>query len=145
MITRDTTAFFAQARTLAPDFGPATPQAAFLVAPEGFCRAEQSAQDNRYMAQASRFDAECALTQHRALQRAMSQVLPTVCFAGDAQTPDAVFPNNVFATAAGRYVVGRMRHPCASAKPNAPTSATSSAACWTTRKSTCPRRHTRAN
>ncbi|BDU15395.1 arginine deiminase-related protein [Lysobacter auxotrophicus] len=111
MITRDTTAFFAQARTLAPDFGPATPQAAFLVAPEGFCRAEQSAQDNRYMAQASRFDAECALTQHRALQRAMSQVLPTVCFAGDAQTPDAVFPNNVFATAAGRYVVGRMRHP----------------------------------
>ena len=111
MITRDATAFFAHARKLAPDFGPATPQAAFLVAPEGFCRAEQSAQDNRYMAQASRFDAKCALTQHRALQRAMSQVLPTVCFAGDAQTPDAVFPNNVFATAAGRYVVGRMRHP----------------------------------
>ena len=38
-------------------------------------------------------------------------MLPTVCFAGDPQTPDALFPNNVFATAAGRYVVGRMRHP----------------------------------
>ncbi|MDR0183711.1 arginine deiminase-related protein [Lysobacter sp. UC] len=93
------------------DFGPATAQAAFLVAPEGFCRADQSAQDNLYMAQASSFDAECALAQHRALHRAMSEVLPTVCFAGDPATPDAVFPNNVFATAAGRYVVGRMRHP----------------------------------
>lgn len=111
MITRDTTAFFAHARTLANDFGPATAQAAFLVAPEGFCRAEQSAQDNLYMEQASCFDADCALAQHRALHRAMSQVLPTICFAGDADTPDAVFPNNVFATAAGRYVVGRMRHP----------------------------------
>jgi hypothetical protein len=38
-------------------------------------------------------------------------VLPTVCFAGDPDTPDALFPNNVFATAAGRYVVGRLRHP----------------------------------
>jgi len=111
MITRDATAFFEHARTLAHDFGPATAQAAFLVAPEGFCLAEQSAQDNLYMAQASCFDVDCALTQHRALHRAMSQVVPTICFAGDAQTPDAVFPNNVFATAAGRYVVGRMRHP----------------------------------
>ncbi|UTA54262.1 arginine deiminase-related protein [Lysobacter soli] len=111
MITRDAAAFFAHARTLRPDFGPATAQAAFLVAPEGFSLAEQSAQDNRYMAQASSFDAECAMAQHRALHRAMSQVVPTVCFAGDADTPDAVFPNNVFATAAGRYVVGRMRHP----------------------------------
>jgi hypothetical protein len=37
-------------------------------------------------------------------------VVPTVCFAGNPDTPDAVFPNNVFGTAAGRYVVGRMRH-----------------------------------
>ena len=110
MITRDSSAFFVHARTLAHDFGPATAQAAFLVAPEGFCLAEQSAQDNRYMAQASCFDADCALAQHRALHRAMSQVLPTLCFPGDADTPDAVFPNNVFATARGRYVVARMRH-----------------------------------
>ncbi len=27
------------------------------------------------------------------------------------RTPDAVFPNNVFATAPGRLIVGRMRHP----------------------------------
>ena len=56
------------------------------------------------------FDAQRVDTEHRALQRAISTVLPTVCFAGNPATPDAVFPNNVFATAAGRYIVGRMRH-----------------------------------
>jgi hypothetical protein len=33
-----------------------------------------------------------------------------VVFAGDPEAPDAVFPNNVFATARGRLIVGRMRH-----------------------------------
>jgi hypothetical protein len=111
MITRDCEAFLAHARTLAPDFGPATARAAFLVAPDGFALAEQSAADNHYMAAAAAFDPARAQAQHRGLHRALSQVLPTVCFAGDPETPDAVFPNNVFATAAGRYVVGRMRHP----------------------------------
>jgi hypothetical protein len=111
MITRNIDEFLAAARRLAPDFGPATARAAFLVAPDGFRFAEQSAADNRYMAQATGFDASRASDQHRALHRALAQVLPTVCFAGDPQTPDALFPNNVFATAAGRYVVGRMRHP----------------------------------
>jgi len=111
MITRATAAFLAHARTLAPAFGPATARAAFLVAPDGFRLAEQSAADNRYMAQATGFDAQRASEQHRGLHRALSSVLPTVCFAGDPETPDALFPNNVFATVAGRYVVGRMRHP----------------------------------
>jgi len=111
MITRDPTAFLAFARALAPDFGPATARAAFMVAPEGFELAEQSAADNRYMAQASAFDAERASQQHRALQRGFANELPTICFAGDPATPDALFPNNVFATVAGRYIVGRMRHP----------------------------------
>lgn len=111
MITRDCDAFLAHARTLAPDFGPATARAAFLVAPDGFALAEQSAADNHYMAAATAFDPVRAQAQHRELHRALSQALPTVCFAGDPETPDAVFPNNVFATAAGRYVVGRMRHP----------------------------------
>ncbi len=110
MITRDAAAFFAHARDIAHDFGPATARAAFLVAPDGFRLAEPSAQDNRYMAQAAGFDGDCAMTQHHALQLALSEVLPTVCFPGDPAAPDAVFPNNVFATAGGRYVVGRMRH-----------------------------------
>ncbi|GAB3098805.1 arginine deiminase-related protein [Lysobacter terrae] len=110
MLTRDTDAFLTFARGCAADFGPATARGAFLVAPEGFALAEQSAQDNRYMAGAADYDAARAFAQHRELQRAFSTVLPTVCFAGRADTPDALFPNNVFATAAGRYIVGRMRH-----------------------------------
>ena len=110
MITRDCAAFVAFARGLAPDFGPPVARAAFLVAPEGFALAVQSARDNRYMAAAGAFDASRALDEHRGLQRALSGVLPTVCFPGNPETPDAVFPNNVFATVAGRYIVGRMRH-----------------------------------
>lgn len=115
MITRDRDEFLRLARTLAPDFGPATARAAFLVTPDGFQRADESAQDNRYMADADGFDAGAALREHRDLQRALSQCLPVVAFAGDAATPDAVFPNNVFATArvagTGRSIIGRMRHP----------------------------------
>lgn len=111
MITRDTDAFLAFARDCAPDFGPATAKAAFLVAPDGFARAEQSAGDNRYMADADAFDPARASIEHRELQRALSQDLPTVCFPGDPAAPDALFPNNVFATVPGRLIVGRMRHP----------------------------------
>ncbi len=111
MITRDAAAFIATAKTLAPDFGPATARAAFLVTPDGFMRAEESAQDNRYMAGAAAFDADAALREHHALHRALSDILPVVCFPGREDMPDAVFPNNVFATAPGRLIVGRMRHP----------------------------------
>src|SRR3546814_14353140 len=34
-----------------------------------------------------------------------------VCFAGNPDAPDGLFPNNAFATVPGRLVVGRMRHP----------------------------------
>jgi hypothetical protein len=111
MITRDAAAFVAHARALPADFGPPTARAVFLVAPDGFRLAEQSAADNRYMAGAAGFDADRASAQHRALHRALAAVVPAVCFAGDPETPDALFPNNVFATTTGRYVVGRMRHP----------------------------------
>ena len=107
MITRDIPAFLAQARTLAHDFGAPTARAAFLVAPDGFRLADQSATDNHYMAGGDTFDAERASAEHRALHRALGAVLPTVCFPGDPEAPDALFPNNVFATANGRYIVGR--------------------------------------
>jgi hypothetical protein len=114
VITRDRERFLAVARACASDFGPATARAAFLVAPEGFSRAEQSATDNRYMADAQRFDATAALDAHRALHAALARCVPVIGFAGDPATPDATFPNNAFATARvdgrGRLVVGRMRH-----------------------------------
>ena len=111
MLTRDADAFLAVARGCAPDFGPATARATFLVAPDGFGLAAESASDNRYMAAAEAFDAARASAQHRELQRALAAEAPTICFPGDPATPDAVFPNNVFATAPGRLIVGRMRHP----------------------------------
>lgn len=110
MITCDIDAFLCVARDCANDFGPATARAAFLVAPDGFGRAEQSASDNRYMADDG-YDAARASAQHRQLQRALAATLPTVCFPGDPQAPDALFPNNVFATTRERLVIGRMRHP----------------------------------
>ena len=62
------------------------------------------------MAQAGAFDAGRAMAEHRALHRALATELPVVCFPGDPETPDALFPNNVFATVPGRLIVGRMRH-----------------------------------
>ena len=77
MITRDIDAFLAFARNAAADFSPATARAAFLVAPDGFALAEQSAQDNAYMADAAAFDAQRASAEHRGLQRAVSTALST--------------------------------------------------------------------
>jgi hypothetical protein len=103
-------AFRAAARALAPRPGRrATARAALLVAPHGFRLAAESASDNRYMA-AGEANAARALAQHAEFARALERTLPVVSFPGDPATPDAVFPNNVFATAPGRLVVGRMRH-----------------------------------
>ena len=93
-----------------PAFAPATPRAAFLVAPHGFSLAGESARDNRYMQMDAGTDAARALIEHAALAAALRESLPTIVFPGDAATPDAVFPNNVFATTAGRAIVGAMRH-----------------------------------
>ncbi len=109
MITRDLAAFIDFAATL-PATAPACARAVFMVAPDGFRLAEQSARDNRYMAMGEAVDEAQALAEHRALQDAVRRVLPVTVFPGDAATPDAVFPNNVFATAPGRYIVGHMRH-----------------------------------
>ena len=51
------------------------------------------------MADAAGFDGVAALDEHRALHRALSAELPVIAFPGHPRTPDAVFPNNVFATA----------------------------------------------
>ncbi|UXI68088.1 arginine deiminase-related protein [Tahibacter amnicola] len=109
MITRSLDEFRRFWPTAAPD-GPRCATAAFLVTPLGFHLAEQSATDNRYMAMQSSVDAGGALVEHAQLSRRVSTVLPTISFPGDAATPDAVFPNNVFATAPGTVIIGNMRH-----------------------------------
>ena len=75
MITRDVEAFMRFARA-APADGVATAKACFLVAPDGFALAEQSASDNRYMDLHQAVDPARAFAQHRELQRELSQVLP---------------------------------------------------------------------
>ncbi|HET7223107.1 MAG TPA: arginine deiminase-related protein, partial [Rhodanobacteraceae bacterium] len=94
---------------LLPD-ARATARAAFLVAPAADELAAESARDNRYMQMDASFDAQRALVQHAALTQALRGELPTIVFPGDVATPDAMFPNNVFATVPGRLIVGRMRH-----------------------------------
>jgi hypothetical protein len=81
-----------------------------LVEPRGFRLAEESRTDNRYMAAATEVSEARALAEHRRLARELSAELPVKVFAGEAATPDAVFPNNVYATVPGRAIVGRMRH-----------------------------------
>jgi len=116
MIYRDARTFLAFARTLPAD-QPGCARAAFMVAPDGLRVDAESASDNAYMDLGREVDLPRALAQHATLQRALARRLPTIAFPGDAATPDAVFPNNVFATVrvagevGGRLLVGRMRHP----------------------------------
>lgn len=103
--------FSAQAQTLSP-CAPGVPRGVFLVSPESFFLAAESARDNVYMRLAQEVDAGRAAYQHRQLALALAEAgVPVISFSGSADTPDAVFPNNVFATAAGRLIVGAMRHP----------------------------------
>ena len=111
MITTSPTEFLAAFATLAPlPSAAATARAAYLVAPAEFTLAEESARDNRYMDMNLTVDPLKALAQHNALAQALRADLPVVTFPGNPATPDAVFPNNVFATAPGRLIIGRMRH-----------------------------------
>ena len=88
----------------------ATARAALLVTPVGFRLAEESATDNRYMDLAARVSEERALAEHEALAAALGETLPVMTLPGLAETPDAVFPNNVYATIPGKLIVGAMRH-----------------------------------
>ena len=93
-----------------PARAPATARAAFLVSPAATALATESASDNRYMDLAQSFDALRALAEHAELSRRLGEDIPAITFAGDASAPDGMFPNNVFGTAPGRFIVGRMRH-----------------------------------
>ncbi|MGH8213592.1 MAG: arginine deiminase-related protein [Rhodanobacteraceae bacterium] len=112
MILTSPTAFLSAFADLPPlPDTRATARAAFLVAPAAGELAAESARDNRYMRMDAAFDAQRALSQHAALAQALREDVPVIVFPGDASTPDAMFPNNVFATVEGKLIVGRMRHP----------------------------------
>ena len=111
MIVTSPDAFLDAFAALAPlPQARATARAAFLLSPAKFALAAESASDNRYMDLGDTVDPLRALAQHAALAQALRADCPVITFPGDADTPDAVFPNNVFATAPGRLIIGRMRH-----------------------------------
>ena len=91
---------------------PATARAALMVEPTGIALSAESASDNRYMDLAQRIDPERAVAQHRVLADAIRRHarIPVEVFEGSPDTPDAVFPNNVFGTTATCALVGAMRH-----------------------------------
>lgn len=91
---------------------PAVPRAVFLVEPTSFRLSRESARDNLYMDLSATVDPARALDQHRRLtERIASCGVPVIRFPGLADTPDDVFPNNVFATIPNRLIVGAMRYP----------------------------------
>jgi len=85
-------------------------KAAFMVSPVGFSLDEQTAKDNEYMQMDQQTDSDLAIVQQMNLARKISDCgVPVMTFPGSPETPDAVFPNNAFATAHGsRYVIGAM-------------------------------------
>ena len=89
---------------------PTAARAAFLVTPLGFRLAEESATDNHYMHPELQVSEERALVEHARLARALAQTLPVFTLPGDPETPDALFPNNVFATTKEKLIIGAMRH-----------------------------------
>lgn len=105
----------------------AFPQAVFMVLPENFSLNDETATDNAYMASGTANSA-LALQQSLRLAGALKTAgVHVLLFPGDSATPDAVFPNNAFASAEpqnpesknndanpagrGRYFTGVMRHP----------------------------------
>jgi hypothetical protein len=111
MIVTDPQAFLAAiANDAFPPVAAATARAAFLVSPLDFSLARESAGDNLYMDLANLPDPSRALAEHAELARRLAADVPVIAFPGDPAAPDGVFPNNAFATAPGRLIVGRMRH-----------------------------------
>lgn len=113
MIVNDPEAFLAKLKSEAfPATGPACAKAVFLVEPADFTVNTESAIDNHYMDLDHAADAQRALEQARGLAGLISsQGIEVIRFPGNRETPDAVFPNNVFATTAERFIVGHMLRP----------------------------------
>jgi hypothetical protein len=92
-----------------PPDADALPRGVFMVEPDEFHVSTESAIDNKYMDLEHEADPERAWRQFTALKKLIEDCgVPVTRFPGHPETPDDVFPNNVFATIPGRLVVGRM-------------------------------------
>jgi hypothetical protein len=92
--------------------GPACPRQVMLVEPAAFSVSTETAADNVYMDTEAAADPERAIEQSRKLAHLiMRRGIGVVVFPGREETPDDIFPNNVFATAPGRFIIGSMLYP----------------------------------
>jgi len=90
---------------------PAVPRGVFMVEPVNFRLSPDSARDNSYMDLSRSTDPDRALEQYINLLEMIRDVgVPVKSFPGGPDTPEDVFPNNVFATAPGRFIIGHMLH-----------------------------------
>lgn len=109
MITPDASEFLTRLGQLPDNPGKALPRAVLMVLPEQFYVEPETAVDNVYLDLHQRADPALALEQAEGLASLIESVgLPVKRFTGWPGQPDGVFSNNVFATAPGKVVVGRM-------------------------------------
>jgi len=95
-----------------PAGAPACAKAVMIVEPAEFSVCTESAVDNHYMNLDDAVDSDRALDQSRGLVKLITrQGIDVACFPGDPLTPDAIFPNNVFATTENHLIIGHMLHP----------------------------------
>lgn len=112
MITRTPATFLDALLTVPAPSAPMLPTGVFMVMPRAFEVDPESARDNVYMDTDVSVDPDRARAQGEALAHAVEAAgVEVVRFPGHPDTPDDIFPNNVFATTPGRLVVGRMFHP----------------------------------
>lgn len=110
MIATTPAAFLAAEPQRLPAQRSPTMAAALLVSPVGFRLCPEPV-DNLYM-QATAIDPGRAMAQHHAVVEALGACgVAVLVVPGREGLDDAVFPNNAFGTAPGRFVVGAMRHP----------------------------------
>lgn len=90
----------------------AAPRGVFVIEPANFKLSQQAAEDNQYMDLDIQVSQNLALAQHRELTGRIAECgIPVVRFPGHSSNPDDLFPNNVFGTARGRFIIGAMLHP----------------------------------
>lgn len=110
MIVTSANEFVEKASRL-PVSGQETAKTVFTVMPVNFSLAEESAEDNLYMNLDVSVNKTQALQQYAGLMNLLRQEgITAIGFAGHPDTPDDVFPNNVFATTNAHSIVGSMLH-----------------------------------
>lgn len=84
---------------------------ALLVSPNKLRLCSEALKDNHYMDAARHIDSARSLKQHQGLlQQLVDLDVPTLTFRGLEESPDSIFPNNVYGSTEKAFIIGSMRH-----------------------------------